>query len=64
MKKDQLKYCVNLLRYCGAEFGTESHKLELMFYKALGTLEMVYEELGLFQLFDTIACNIPEITPG
>ena len=34
-----------------------------MFYKALGTLEMIYEELGLFQLFDTVACNIPEINP-
>jgi hypothetical protein len=33
-----------------------------MFYKALGTLEMIYEECGLFQLFDTIACDILEIS--
>jgi hypothetical protein len=48
MKKDQIKYCINLLRYCEAEFSVGSHKLENMFYKALGTLEMIYEELGLF----------------
>jgi len=33
-----------------------------MFYKALDTVEQIYEECGLVNLFDTLACNLTEIS--
>ena len=57
-----MPYCINLLRYCEAEFSC-GNKLRQMFRRTFATLETLYEEMGLKYLFSAVKDELDEITP-
>ena len=54
LTEDQIVYCINLLRYCRAQF-TSMDRLRQMFSLTIATTQLVYQELGLTNLFHRLS---------